>query len=82
MNEYFVVANSNAAPFFSDTSTQHVKGDSPGEALVEFVKDYKHPCGLYAAQLFASADAYHKHEPHLAEYLSDKAQKQREEATA
>lgn len=58
--EYFVVANSNAAPFVSDQSTGFVTGNSPEGALLHFAYTYRHPCGLYAADLYADATAYHK----------------------
>jgi hypothetical protein len=69
--EYFIVANSFAAPFFSDDSTAFVKAASPVEALRKFAANYKHPAGLYAAIAFASADAYHKREKPLAKWLSN-----------
>lgn len=76
MKEYFVVANSNAAPFFSDESTHYVSADSPESALGKFMVSYTHPCGLYSANVYANADAYHKHTEPLAIYRSPKAQKQ------
>jgi hypothetical protein len=63
MNEYFVIANSFAAPFFSDTSSEYVKSENPQEAILKFVKKYKHPCGLYAAVLYKD-----KAFPHLNEF--------------
>ena len=60
MAEYFVVANSFAAPLISDQSTEYVQGESPADALERFAAEYKHPAGLYAAALYESADAYHK----------------------
>ena len=62
MNEYFIVANSNAAPVVSDESTHYVKGRFPRSAMNKFIKTYKHWCGLFAASLYESADAYHKDE--------------------
>jgi hypothetical protein len=71
MKEYFIVASSFAAPFFSDQSSQYIKGENPTEAMKSFVKQYKHPAGLYSAALYASADAYHKNDKHLLQYLSN-----------
>lgn len=66
MKEYFIVANSFAAPFCSDTSEKYVEAGSPQEALEQFAKKYDHPFGLYFAACFASADDYHKDKKALA----------------
>lgn len=67
--EYFIVANSFAAPFCSDQSTGFIDAESPTSALETFAAGYKHPCGLYAAEVYASANAYHKSEKPLAKWL-------------
>src|ERR1700722_8877548 len=54
LSEFFVVSESNAAPFFSDTGHHYVEGDGAENAMHAFVAAYKHPCGLYAANLYAS----------------------------
>lgn len=77
--EYFIVANSFAAPIISDTTMKHVEGDTPDNALLNFVESYKHPCGLYAASCFESADAYYKKRDSLATWLSNHAKKMLEE---
>ncbi len=69
MTKFFVWANSFAAPFFSDTDTTYVEAAEAETALTTFVQAYSHPAGLYAAQVYASADAYHKSENPLAEWL-------------
>lgn len=74
MNEYFVLGNSFAAPFFSDTDEQFVVAEDHLNALNDYVKNYKHPCGLYAAAIYPNADAYHKGQSPLARWLSNKAQ--------
>jgi hypothetical protein len=74
MKEYFVKANSFAAPFFSDSSEVYVKGENPKKAMEKFVKEYTHPCGLYAANLYENADAYHKKRKILVEYRSNEAE--------
>lgn len=71
--EYFIVANSFAAPFFSETSTEFQEADSPEEALEIFAENYKHPCGLYAAAAYQDATAYHKRRSPLAKWLSKQA---------
>ena len=67
--EYFVVTNSFAAPFFSDQGNMFVTAISPQEALEIATKRYTHPCGLYSAGCYASADAYHKGQKVLARWL-------------
>ncbi len=57
--EWFVMTNSKAAPFFSDTDMRYVKAETANEALGTAMAEYKHPCGLYAIGVFDSADAYH-----------------------
>jgi hypothetical protein len=73
MGEYFVWANSNAAPFFSDESTGYIEADSPQSALDLYVFGYDHPAGLYAANVYENADAYHKRQAPLARFISDRA---------
>ena len=69
MREYFVYTNSFAAPFFSDSYTQFVEAESPEHAAALAVKKYKHPCGLFAAVVYESADAYHKGKSPLGQWL-------------
>ena len=68
MKEYFIVANSFAAPFVSDTSMEFVKSSSPEKALEEFRELYSHPCGLYSAYCYNSSDSYHKGQKPLTVY--------------
>ena len=75
MPEFFVVANSFAAPFFSDTDEQYVKGKTAQAAMDTFRKKYAHPAGLFAAALFINVDAYHKGKKALVVWLSAKAKK-------
>jgi hypothetical protein len=72
-HEYFIVANSFAAPFVSDQSTAFRTARTPAGALLDFAATYRHPTGLYAAAAYRSADAYHKREPPLARWLSNQA---------
>jgi hypothetical protein len=69
MQEFFIVANSFAAPFFSDQSTGFHTADSAVSALAGFANAYRHPSGLYSAAAYASADAYHKGAKSLARWL-------------
>lgn len=73
MSEFFIVANSFAAPFFSDTSTHYQQADTAEKALELFAKQYKHPYGLYAACVYENADAYHKNQKPLAKWLSNES---------
>jgi hypothetical protein len=73
MSEFFYVTNSNAAPFFSDKGSGFVEARSADEALGLVRGRYKHPAGLYAAQVYESSDAYHKGTEPLASWLSRRA---------
>ena len=73
--EFFVVANSGAAPFFSDTTKGFVGGLTAVLALEAFKEEYSHPCGLYSAGIWLDANAYEKETEPLATYLSEKAKK-------
>jgi hypothetical protein len=67
--EYFIVANSFAAPFVSDTSEGFEEADSPQEALELYASRYSHPARLFSADCFESATAYHKNQKPLARWL-------------
>lgn len=69
MAEYFIISRSFAAPFFSDESTGFVAAETPEAALEAYAASYPHPCGLYSAAAYASADAYHKNENPLRRWL-------------
>lgn len=71
--EFYIEANSFAAPFFSDRSIGYVSADSAAEALEKFASDYRHPAGLYAAAAYTGADARNKGEDPLARWLSNQA---------
>jgi hypothetical protein len=75
LTEYFVITNSNAAPFFSDTDEKFIKAVSPEDALEKTRKTYSHPCGLFAAGVYQDANAYHKGSKPLVTWLSPRAQK-------
>lgn len=71
--EYFIVANSFAAPFFSDTDKSFQEASNPEEALLKFKDGYRHPAGLYGAGVWADANAYHKNEKPLARWVCNLA---------
>lgn len=73
MNEYFIVANSFAAPFVSDTSEHWQDGINPEDAMTAFRKEYNHPCGLYSAHLYSDANSKFKREKPLLEWNSPEA---------
>ena len=73
MPEYFIVTNSFAAPFFSDTDTFFEIAEGPNTALEQVVAHYKHPAGLYAAIAYQNSDAYHKGEKPIARWLCNEA---------
>jgi len=69
MTEYFISAQTFAAPFFSDTIERYVKADTPQAAVNSFREACDHPCGLYAIACYASADAMKKGQKQLALWL-------------
>ena len=72
MTEYFIVANSNAAPFFSDPGEGFIEAETPTEALKEVVTNYKHSLGLFSATINEPSPE----NPVLAMYLSPRAHTQ------
>lgn len=75
MQEFYIEANSFAAPFFSDRSIAYVEAQTAESALIQHAADYSHPCGLYAAAAYTSADARNKGEKPLARWLSNQAKR-------
>ena len=61
--------NSNAAPFVSDHDAGFIEATDPMAALEEVVRNYKHPCGLFAAVISECTPE----NPVLARYLSGRA---------
>lgn len=72
--EFFVITDSNAAPFCSDRGERYIEAADAQEAVRLTRANYKHPVGLYALAVYASADAYHKRQPILAEWACKRAQ--------
>lgn len=68
MTEFFVWSNSFAAPFFSDEGKYYIEAENAESALAKARADYKHPAGLFAMNIYRSADAYMKKEDALATY--------------
>jgi hypothetical protein len=75
MTEFYIETNSFAAPFVSDSGHCYIEALNACEALEKCAKQYSHPCGLYAAAAYLSADARNKGEPFLARWLSNQAQR-------
>lgn len=69
MQEFFIDANSNAAPFFSDNVSKFVTANTPEEALLNFISSKPHPCGIYAAVAYKSSYAKMKGEKPIARWL-------------
>lgn len=69
--EFFIHANSFAAPFVSEETTRYVQGEDASSALEAYGRVYK----PYAADVYASADAFHKREKPLARWRSNKARR-------
>jgi hypothetical protein len=69
MPEFFIVANSFAAPFMSDTSEHWISAASASHALRTLVEEYSHPFGLYAAVCYKDANAHSKNAKPLARWL-------------
>lgn len=55
---------------------------APEDALLHYAANYKHPCGLYAAALYADANAYHRGDPPLAKWLCNHEKAKREATSA
>ena len=69
MKEFYIETRSFAAPFFSDEDYFYIKAKTPVGALKKCVKQYTHPCGLYAALAFGSADDEKRGKEPLARWL-------------
>ncbi len=74
MIEYFIRSYSFAYPFFSNEAFSYCLGEMPEDAIGKFRASYKHPAGLYSAEVYLNADAYHKKEKPLYTWLSKEAQ--------
>jgi len=61
--------NSNSAPFCSDSDSGFIDAEDPMSALKIVVKGYKHPFGLYAAEIREASEENSV----LARYLSPRA---------
>jgi hypothetical protein len=78
MTEYYIVAQSFAAPFFSDTSTHWIVAECAEHAINKLRDQYKHPAGLFAALCYLDANAQSKGEKPLAKWLCNhEAEKER-----
>ena len=78
MTEYFIMTNSFAAPFFSDTNSCYREAETPEQALEQEAAEYSHPSGLFSAVAYSSADARNKGEKPLARWLCNHAQAEQE----
>jgi len=69
--EYYIFAQSFAAPFVSDDSEKYVEAEDEVEALTRFVDSYSHPMGLYSAVIYASHRDHVKRKKPLASWWSN-----------
>lgn len=68
MPEFFISATTFAAPFVSDRIDTYEDAATPQEAVLTVVERHRDGIGIYAANAFASADAYHKKQSPLAQW--------------
>lgn len=73
MTEFYIETNSFAAPFVSDNGHCYVQAKTAEAALEKCAAEYRHPCGLYAAAAYTSADARNKGEKPLARWICNQA---------
>lgn len=73
MTEYFIVANTFAMPFVSETLYKYIVAETAREAFLSLLENCEFP--IYSAAVYQSADDYHKLLPALYKYLSGKAKK-------
>lgn len=66
--EYFVVVNTFATPFISETYTKFIEGESPAQALLEYCEKVR----PYSANVYWDANDYHKGKEPVARYLCNK----------
>ena len=64
-NDYFIIANSFIALTNNDTSKGYITGIDENDAMEKFKKNYNHPAGLFAANLYKNEDDYHKNKKPL-----------------
>lgn len=74
MSEYFVRTMSFAAPFVSEPGDEFVEAEAPEAALEAVASRYSFPAGLYSAECYRDANAYHKGEKPLATWLCNHEQ--------
>lgn len=67
--EFFIVSNSFAAPFVSDTHESFEEAATARKALTQYAARYSHPARLFSADCYASATDYHKGKRPLARWL-------------
>jgi hypothetical protein len=73
MIEFYIETNSFAAPMFSDNGHCYVTAPNVADALEKCRTEYRHPCGLYAAAAYSSADARKKGETPIARWICNQA---------
>ena len=73
MPEYFIVANTFAAPIVSDEVKKFIKADTPEQASLLFITSESR--AIYALAVYTDANAFEKGEKYLYRWFSVKAAK-------
>lgn len=73
MPEFFIRGYTFAAPFVSEEVARYVEAEGAGAALESLAAQMHDGIGLFAAEAFISADAFHKGAAPVARWLSNKA---------
>jgi len=70
MKEYFIIANTFAAPFVSETIETFTKGKDAKDAMKNFIDGHKNE--IYSARGYKNADAFYKKEKPVVNYDCNK----------
>lgn len=71
--KFHYVTMSNAVPIVSDEDDGIIDAEAPVAALVQVVRNYKHPAGLFSAGIFEPSLKGESRGKLLARYLSKRA---------
>lgn len=76
MTEYFYKVRTFAAPFIGDELDGYIEAEDPTDAVNKVLAESTHPSGVFALDIYANADSFHKELAPLAIWRSEKALKQ------
>lgn len=71
MREYFIVATTKAAPIVSDIVKEYRTSDDVNQMLNQYISDFRHIAGLYAVNVYRSADDFEKGSAPIAYWRSE-----------